>query len=516
MADGYRMYAGLHGSNIKTVGPDANIYQYTNLATCIAAAQANDVIIIDQGTYSLTASTNINHNLTMVGRGKVIVNCGDDGLSTQMLNIDKPAAGTAATYIKFENIEFANAHATGNVFQIDNDAGGTGALDITFLGCTIDAGVGGQAIDLDQTTATEHIYLRLIGRNGNTLNDCTFGLALAASYVHIENYDTSAEASYFILDALDVASIYQFKDCIFSSAAITTTGAASILVSAINCVNQTANVQRPLTDADFDHTGGLSITGGAPAGPVKLAVAATGIPEFYNTLELAYAQAVAGDTIYLESGSHTVAATITLNKNITIVGTGRCTVTGAVADRLFMINKPAAGTTATYIEFHNIHLVNTQASGDVIEVDNDAGGTGDQYIKTIDCSFTSNSGLSWDIDQTTATINQYIYIKGNMAADMNIDGLNIDQTLAASSVVVDGYDFGAAVFTLGTNNIANILTLLNCQYESEAMSTGGSASLIFNAQGCSRVSAAALVAPAIEDFDATAGSENIQIGTLDT
>lgn len=510
MTDGYRHYAGLHGSNIKTVGADENIYQYTNLETCLAAAQANDVIIIDQGTYSLTATNTINHSITMVGRGRVIVNGGAAGIALGLICLNKPAAGTAVTYMKFENIEFANAHATADVFMIDNDGGATGALDMTFLGCTIDAGVGAQAIDLDQTTETIHIYLRLIGRNGNTLNDCTFGLSYAASYVHIENYDMSAEATYFILDANDVASIYQFKNCIFSSAAITTTGAASILVSAIDCVNQTANVQRPLVDGDFDHTGVLTITGGSQAGRVKLIVAATGIPEFYNTLELAYAQAVAGDRIELEEGSHTVAASITLNKNITIVGKGRCIVTGGVAASVFIVDKPATLTTATYVTLDNLNIANTTDAADCVQIDNDGGGTGALYVNLLNCSFAvTGAGLAIDLDQTTATEHIYLYVKGSARKDKLMVTCNLALTLADSETYFEDVDFGAAVLVYGADNVASIHTLKNCIYESAAFNTGGAASVIFNYWNCVQRATGTITLPEAGDFDVTAASENI-------
>ena len=509
MSNGYKHYAGLQGTKIKTVGSDADAYQYTNLETAIAASQANDVIIIDDGTYSLTAANTINYNLTLIGRGTVNVNCGTAGLATRGFMLNKPAAGTANTLITFENIAFSNAHATGDVFEIDTDGGATGDMKVVFKDCSIDAGASAVSIDCDHTTATINLYLEVYGRGGLTLDSMNLALAKAASHVYIEGYDMSATASVFTLGSGDVASIYQFRDCIFGSAAITSGGAASVLVSAINCVNETANVQRQLVDGDFDHTGVLTIADGSQAGRVKLIVAATGITEYYNTFELALAQAVSGDTILLSSGSHTVAATATLNFNITVKGEGRCTLTGAVADRLLMLNKPATGTAATYIKLENLKIVSQTASADCIEINNNGGGTGALFVDLINCSMTSNSGLSIDCDQSTATEHIYLYVKGNLSEDMAVDGMNLAIALAASEVFLDNVRFNAGVIALGTANVAWIMSMKDCLYESEAMMTGGSASVIVNLWNCIRNNAGTYEIPEAGDFDQTSASEQI-------
>lgn len=237
----------------------------------------------------------------------------------------------------------------------------------------------------------------------------------------------------------------------------------------------------------------------------------------YTTLASAVTAASPGDTILLEAGSHTVSSAITLNKNIHVVGLGDCTVTGGVADRLFMVNKPAAGTTETIIRLENIKFVNTTASADVFEIDNDGGGTGQLTVEYIDCGFDAGtSGLSLDVDQTTNTIALVVKVVSRLGLRRVMEGCNFALTKAASEVIVEGYDFGASVIALGTADVASVYTLVNCQYESAAFTTGGAASVVFNAQGCSKVASAALSAPLVGDFDATTASENIQVGTLAT
>ena len=124
------------------------------------------------------------------------------------------------------------------------------------------------------------------------------------------------------------------------------------------------------------------------------------------------------------------------------------------------------------------------------------------------------SGLSFDIDQTTATINSYVSIAARLSEKLVIEGMNIDLSKAASHVIVEGYDFGSSVVALGTTNTAWIFELISCQFESAAFTSGGNASVITNAQACAKVTSGAIGAIALGDFDATVGSENLQAGTL--
>lgn len=235
----------------------------------------------------------------------------------------------------------------------------------------------------------------------------------------------------------------------------------------------------------------------------------------YTSLSDAVTAAIPGDIILLEPGTHTVSSEISIDKNISLVGMGDCIVSGAVSDRLFMLNKPAAGTAETVMKFENIQFANSTASADVFEIDNDGGGTGALRVEFVDCGFDAGtSGLSLDVDQTTNTIDLYVRVVSRLGLRRVMEGCNLALSKAASEVVIEGYDFGASVIALGTADVASVYSLINCQYESAAMTTGGAASVIFNAQGCAKVASAAIAAVGLADFDATVASENLQAGTL--
>ncbi|MCK5347105.1 MAG: hypothetical protein KAR20_27035, partial [Candidatus Heimdallarchaeota archaeon] len=230
---GYRHYAGLKGSKIKTVGSDADIYQYTDLETCLSESQANDVIYIDDGTYSLTATNTINYNLTIIGRGNVIINGGTAGIADRLFMINKPASGTAVTTVTFENLQITNAYAAADVFEIDSDGGGSSDLVCKFIDCGMSANAG-MAIDLDQTTNTVSEYIYVVGNRFRPFDSCNFALSKAASEVHVSGYLLD-NAEVFALGTADVASLYFWDNVIFSSAAFTSGGAASIIENATNC-----------------------------------------------------------------------------------------------------------------------------------------------------------------------------------------------------------------------------------------------------------------------------------------
>jgi len=239
----------------------------------------------------------------------------------------------------------------------------------------------------------------------------------------------------------------------------------------------------------------------------------------YTSIATAFDNMVPGGVMLIYPGTYSLSAEEVVDYECDIIGIGNVTINGGtagIADRLFMLNKPPAGTAVTHINFHNIKFVNAYASADIFEIDNDGGATGHFKPCFYDCSFDSNGGFSFDIDQTTNTITMYVYISGHRAAWVVMDGMNIALSKAASTVEVRGYDFGDQVIALGTADVAAVYTLTDCQYESAAFMTGGAASIIVNLQSCAKVSAGAIAAPVIEDLDQTCASENIQSGVLDT
>jgi hypothetical protein len=233
----------------------------------------------------------------------------------------------------------------------------------------------------------------------------------------------------------------------------------------------------------------------------------------YTSPETAISAAQPGDVINITSGSYTISATMTLNKPLTINGIGDVTLTGAVANRLVMVNVPAAGSTATLITVNNIKFVNTAVGADCLEIDNDAGSTGSLTTVWNQCGFTAEgTGLAVDMDANDTVVCQHYFYGARhlpLTPDCNID-LEIDASVAHFS----GYQLDAGeTFICGTTDKAWLLELDNIVYSSAALTTGGSASHILNASNCSKIASNAHTVVAVGDFDATSASENIGLNT---
>ena len=259
MSNGYKHYAGLKGSKIKTVGSDADIYQYTSLATCFGDAQPNDVIEIHDGTYTLTAAITIDYSVTLVGLGNVVIT---GAVADRLFMINKPAAGTTVTTIRASNIQFTNTTASADCIEMDNDGGGTGNLVTEWNDCGFTSNAG-LAFDIDQTTATIDVFHYINGNRRRPLDDdCNFSLTKAGSEIHVSGYLLGGGET-FILGATDVASVYFFNDIIFSSAALTSTGAASIIMNMTNCAKIASDAIVAPALGDLDATGDENILVGS-------------------------------------------------------------------------------------------------------------------------------------------------------------------------------------------------------------------------------------------------------------
>lgn len=247
---GYRHYAGLKGSKVKRVGADASVYQYTDLAVAFTASQPNDTIILEDGTYTLSSAVTVAQNITVVGVGNVTIT---GAVADRLFMFNKPAFGTSETKITFINLQLTNTTASADVVEIDNDAGGTGALTVKFLDCGFTSN-SGLALDVDQTTATEDMAVYVFGNKSLPFDSCNLAISKAASKVFVKNYDLTGGQA-FALGTDDVASVYLLDDCIYSSTALTTGGAASVEFTATNCVKSIAGVSSVPLIGDFDHTG---------------------------------------------------------------------------------------------------------------------------------------------------------------------------------------------------------------------------------------------------------------------
>lgn len=257
----------------------------------------------------------------------------------------------------------------------------------------------------------------------------------------------------------------------------------------------------------YRHSSGLW---GTKVHTVGLGTASDNTSYMYDSLSDAVDAAAPGDLIILSPGTHTLTETLTINKSITIIGEGDCSVTGEVADRLLMMNVPSAGAVETYIRVENVKFTNNSSGADVLEIDNDAGNTADIYIDLFDVSLNSTAGVSVDLDQTTNTIDIYFYCKGRMSPKYILDDCNLALTKAGSKAIFDTWNLSAGqAFALGTANVASIYEWYNCIFGSNAITTGGAASVIENCFNSTNASAGAFASLVANDFDATAASENI-------
>jgi hypothetical protein len=253
-AGGFRHYAGLSGTKQIYVGSDGSAYNYTSLADAVAAAQNNDCILIEPGTYTLTTALSITKPLTLKGIGGPNTAVITSALATYTINLQNPATGAAATYNYFENLSIQNS-STGDCIEIDNDGGATGDMVVKFDDCSIINSGGGLAIDLDQTTNTIDEFIYVSGQKCfHTLSASNLGLTKADSTVAIENMMISDALVY---SATNVAYIITLDNCNVVSDAATTGGSASAILNYVSCTTMATpwgGIAAASVGGDFDAT----------------------------------------------------------------------------------------------------------------------------------------------------------------------------------------------------------------------------------------------------------------------
>lgn len=246
---GYRHYAGLHGTKEIYVGADESVYQYTDLASAVSAAQNNDVIILTPGTYSLTATLAITKPLTIKGLGKVFINGGTAGIATALITINQPASYSGSVYVTFENIDISNAYSNTTCIDVDNDGGANQVMYVEFNNCSVAANGTGMAINVDQTSAY-HIYFKCVSNRLDTLTLTTVSLKKAAS----EAWFIGMKMGVLALGTTDVASVINMVKCAYASAAQTSGGSASLIFNSWDCVKLSSGAIVAQALADFDAT----------------------------------------------------------------------------------------------------------------------------------------------------------------------------------------------------------------------------------------------------------------------
>ena len=256
----------------------------------------------------------------------------------------------------------------------------------------------------------------------------------------------------------------------------------------------------------FRHYAGL-------AGTKQLHVGADGSAYNYTSLQDAVDAAQNNSVIFIEPGTYTLTAALSITKPLTLKGLGApntTVITSALATYTINLQNPATGASTTYNYFENISIENS-STGDCIEIDNDGGATGAMVVKFDDCSvINSGGGLAIDLDQTTNTINEFVYMSGQKTFH-TLSASNLGLTKAGSLVAIDSMMISDALAYSATN-VAYVISLDNCNVVSAAATTGGSASAICNYQACTTVATpwlAAIAASAAGDFDATAATETL-------
>lgn len=252
---GYRYSAGLKGSKFITVGRDPDIFNYTSLATAVSEADNGQVILIEPGTWTLTATLSIDKPLILMGTGGPNDTVITSALATRTVMLNVPAYLYGAEVVnRFVNLKITNS-STGDGIEIDNDGGAAQNLSVTFENCTITS-KSGVAMDLDQTTTSKDIFLNVSGDPAlHEIGASTLDQTKATSYILI----TGMKCGVFTLSNTNVASIFNMIHCVYATQAETLTGHASKFENYVgNLYGATSYLSAALTKGaagDFDASG---------------------------------------------------------------------------------------------------------------------------------------------------------------------------------------------------------------------------------------------------------------------
>ncbi len=254
-SNGYRHYSGVFGTKEIWVGKDESIYNFTDIASAVAAAQNGDMIHVTPGTYELSATLAINKPCYIRGHGDVFVTGGTAGIATALITINQPATYSGTVYNTLENLRISNAYANTACIDIDNDGGGAQVMNILFKNCAISANGTGNAINLDQS-ADYAITFVSTSEKLDAITLCKINLAKASSSATFKGHTLGI----CTLGSTDVAWIFQMIECMYASQAQTATGATSVKINGWNNVRVASGAILAEVKNDFDATGTESIT----------------------------------------------------------------------------------------------------------------------------------------------------------------------------------------------------------------------------------------------------------------
>jgi len=239
--NGYRHFSGLKGTKIHHVGADETAFRYTDIQSAIDAAQNNDLILIEPGTYTLTSKLTVNKPLTikgMAGPDKIIITSADD-LGDSLVDVNVPGAYSTTVENIFENIYFKGADADQNVIDIDNDGGANKKFKVRFRNCIVElasSAATGIGVNVDHTYATTEIQVKFDGKGWEKIQAVDFLTKHASDGCEFFNVRMTASDTRKALATStdDIASVFKFIQCRLPHEAASEGGHAS---QSIACVS---------------------------------------------------------------------------------------------------------------------------------------------------------------------------------------------------------------------------------------------------------------------------------------
>ena len=265
---GYRHFAGLKGSKLITVGADETVYNYTDLPSAVAAAQNNDVILMEPGTYTLSEKLTINKPLTIKGmcdvgmfsnpRGVIIT--GPNDIDTALIDIELVAQGAAAR-VNFEDIHIVQATDDEDVISINNTTVDQ-KLYVFFKGCNVlsfDSASTGKGLVILGADATKAIHVGLVGYGWrNRVDYVHFTFKNAGSMLSMEGMviDDVGGATAIVTSADNLAAQINLNNCLGPVLKFLSGGHGTQVVRTIDNVTVDGTTYAAASTAAFvgDHT----------------------------------------------------------------------------------------------------------------------------------------------------------------------------------------------------------------------------------------------------------------------
>ena len=198
--NGYRIFAGLKGSKVITVGADESVFNHTDIQSAVDAAQNNDIILIEPGTYTLTTKLTVNKPLSLIGLrpagDKGVIITSSTTIASEVVLINSVNIGGTAEF-QFENIYFLGADLDQNVVKIDNAAMGNYKTKVRFENCVLEVGSGSSAgyalyVAHTLTGSSNEIQVKMDGARWHKVQGIYFVVAdnndsLAITHHKLEN-----------------------------------------------------------------------------------------------------------------------------------------------------------------------------------------------------------------------------------------------------------------------------------------------------------------------------------------